>query len=421
MPPKSKLASDEVAVLTRWVELGAPWPDEGPAASISRTNFNLAERRAAHWAWQPIAAPEPPAVVDAAWPVAPLDRFILARLEREGLQPAAAADRATLVRRLYFDLIGLPPTGEELAAALADASPGAVEALVDRLLASPHFGERWGRHWLDLVRYCESYGHEMDYTIPNAWQYRDYVVRAINADLPYDRFVVEHLAGDLVSPPRLHPGEGFNESLLGTGFWLLGDAVHSPVDLRQDEADRVDNRLDVLGKAFLGMTVACARCHDHKFDAISQRDYYALAGFATSGSYRLARFDTLEKERAIAGQLDALRSGARAELLPLAAEVLRPIVEPSADYLLAGGMCCGLPRRMMRPLRPGWPPVPARKSWPPVCFSFGSLNWGRPPPRPIIPCTVSRPWPAARRPAARRPGAPRLSRSSIQRPKPASG
>ena len=204
------------------------------------------------------------------------------------------------MRRLYFDLIGLPPSGEELAAALADESPQAVEHLVDRLLASPHFGERWGRHWLDLVRYCESRGHEYDFTIPNAWQYRDYVIRAINADVPYDRFVTEHLAGDLVSPPRLHPSEGFNESILGTGFWLFDEAVHSPVDIRQDECDRIDNRIDVMAKTFLGLTVACARCHDHKFDAISQRDYYALAGFAVSGSYRQVRFETLERERQIA-------------------------------------------------------------------------------------------------------------------------
>ncbi len=267
MPPKSKLGSEEVAVLTRWVELGAPWPEEAVAANVSRAKFDLAERRAAHWVWQPIGSPTPPAVADDAWPQSPIDRFILARLEREGMRPAPAADRRVLVRRLYFDLIGLPPSGEELAAALADESPGAVEDLVDRLLASPHFGERWGRHWLDLVRYCESRGHEYDYTIPNAWQYRDYVIRAINADVPYDRFVTEHLAGDLVSPPRLHPSEGFNESILGTGFWWFEEAVHSPVDIRQDECDRIDQRLDVLSKTFLGLTVACAlprpqiRCH----------------------------------------------------------------------------------------------------------------------------------------------------------------
>ncbi|HEX4142170.1 MAG TPA: PSD1 and planctomycete cytochrome C domain-containing protein [Pirellulales bacterium] len=346
MPPKSKLAADEVAVLTRWVEIGAPWPEEAATAKVSRSKFDQAERRAAHWAWQPIQQPDPPAVVDDSWPRAPFDRFVLARLEQAGLHPAAAAERPALVRRLYFDLIGLPPSSEELATALADESPDAVEHLVDRLLASPHFGERWGRHWLDLVRYCESRGHEYDVTVANAWQYRDYVIRAMNADVPYDQFVTEHLAGDLVSPPRLHPSEGFNESILGTGFWLFEEAVHSPVDIRQDETDRIDQRLDVLSKAFLGLTVACARCHDHKFDAISQRDYYALAGFAVSASYRQVRFETLERERQIAQRLDRLRSDGGRDLRRQAAAVLRPTVDHLADYLSAAGEIL-------------WPAVPA--------------------------------------------------------------
>src|SRR5207302_10201483 len=170
-----------------------------------------------------------------------------------------------LIRRLYFDVIGLPPSRievEEFAKAwdAAGAKRGRIlEAAVDGLLASPQFGERWGRHWLDLVRYAESRGHEFDYTIPNAYHYRDYVVRALNADVPYNQFVTEHLAGDLLDKPRLHPAEGFNESILGTGFWFLGEEIHSPVDPRQDEADRFDNRIDVMTKAFLGLTVACAR------------------------------------------------------------------------------------------------------------------------------------------------------------------
>src|SRR5262249_3746728 len=154
------------------------------------------------------------------------------------------------------------------------------------------FGERWGRHWLDLVRYAETRGHEFDYTIPNAYQYRDYVVRALNADLPYDAFVREHLAGDLLPRPRLDPVGGRNESVLATGFWCLGEAVHSPVDGRGDEMGRIDNQIDVFGKAFLGLTIACARCHDHKFDAISTRDYYALAGFLASSDYRQVCFET---------------------------------------------------------------------------------------------------------------------------------
>src|SRR5262249_41022810 len=152
---------------------------------------------------------------------------------------------------------------------LNDASPDALEKVVDRLLASQQFGERWARHWLDLVRYAESRGHEFDYTLPNAHQYRDYVIRALNADVPYDQFVADPLAGDLLPLPRLHPSEQFNESILGTAFWYLGEQLHSPVDLRQDEADRLDNMVDVFSKTLLGLTVSCARCHDHKFDAIS--------------------------------------------------------------------------------------------------------------------------------------------------------
>ena len=201
---------------------------------------------------------------------------------------------------MTFDLIGLPPTPDEIDAFLRDDSPDAFDKVVDRLLASPQFGERWARHWLDLVRYAETRGHEFDYVIPNAYQYRDYVIRAFNADVPYDQFVTEHVAGDLLDQPRLHPTEGFNESILGTGFWFLGEEVHSPVDIRQDEADRFDNRIDVLTKTFLGLTVSCARCHDHKFDAISTKDYYSLFGFLESSSYRLVRFEALEQNRRVA-------------------------------------------------------------------------------------------------------------------------
>ncbi|HWC89282.1 MAG TPA: DUF1549 domain-containing protein, partial [Pirellulales bacterium] len=198
MPPKSKLPAAEIAVLTRWVELGAPWSTEQVETKAEKKKFDLAQRRAEHWAWQPVRPTAPPAVADAAWPASAVDQFILARLEGAGLRPARAADKPTLLRRLHFDLVGLPPTPGELEAFMADKSPDAVEKVVDRLLASPRFGERWGRHWLDLVRYAETRGHEYDALIPNAWHYRDYVIRALNADVPYDQFLREHLAGDLV-------------------------------------------------------------------------------------------------------------------------------------------------------------------------------------------------------------------------------
>ena len=216
-----------------------------------------------------------------------------------------------------------------------DDAPNAFERLVDSLLESPHFGERWARHWLDLVRYAESRGHEFDYSTPNAHQYRDYVIRALNADVPYDRFVLEHVAGDLLQPPRRHPDTGANESILGTGFWFLGEWVHSPVDIRKDETDRFDNMVDVFSKTFMGMTVACARCHDHKFDAISQADYYALFGFLQSSAYRQVRFETQEHNRQVAQSLQGLHDEYAAEIAKQYALSLRPHVARMQEYLLA--------------------------------------------------------------------------------------
>jgi cytochrome c553 len=306
MPPKGKLPDAVVADLAAWVKAGAVWPRAADGPKAGPGGFDLAKRKQSHWAWRPVAAADPPAVRDARWPIGPVDRFILARLEEKGIRPAAPAERRVWLRRVSFDLVGLPPTPDDLAAYLADTSPEAERKVVDRLLASPHFGERWGRHWLDLVRYAESHGHEFDAVIPNAYQYRDYVIRALNADVPYDRFVREHVAGDLLPDPRRHPADGFNESVLGTGFWFLGEAVHSPVDIRQDQADRFDNRIDVLTKAFCALTVSCARCHDHKFDAISTKDYYALFGLAEGAGYHQVRFDTLEHNRNVAAELDEL-------------------------------------------------------------------------------------------------------------------
>ncbi len=201
---------------SRWAH---PWPATDIAAeSNAAPQFDLLKRKTEHWVWQPIQSPTLPAVNLKSWPRESFDHFILAKLEANGLKPAGDVDRAALIRRLYFDLIGLPPTPEQVALALADDSEGATERLVDELLQSPHFGERWGRHWLDLVRYAESRGHEFDNDTPNAFQYRDYVIRAFNADVPYDQLVREHIAGDLLTSPRLNPQHGFNESILGTAF-----------------------------------------------------------------------------------------------------------------------------------------------------------------------------------------------------------
>ncbi|MBX3412217.1 MAG: PSD1 domain-containing protein [Pirellulales bacterium] len=314
MPPTGKLSDKQIKLFERWVADGAPWPAESTAAAVKpASGFELAER-AKHWAYQPLAKSSPPPVRDVAWAKTELDAYILAPLEAASLAPAAPLPRAAWLRRVTFDLIGLPPTTEELAAYLADNSPQAEARVVERLLASPHYGERWGRHWLDLVRYADTLGHEFDYDIYHAWRYRDYVVRALNADLPYDQFVVEHLAGDLLTEPRRNPHDGTNESVLGTGFYWLLEASHSPVDVRQTQADRIDNQLDVLGKTFLAQTIACARCHDHKFDAIATKDYYALAGYLKSSRYQQAPLDPGGRIAAGKEQLAQIRAGWVGEL-----------------------------------------------------------------------------------------------------------
>lgn len=318
MPPKGKLPDRDIEVLERWIEMGAPWPEEeAPTSNSQQDKFDLEKRKSEFWVWQPIADTKAPVIKDDAWPHNEIDRYTLARLEEAGLKPSRDADRTAILRRLYFDLIGLPPTPEEIKAFLSDHDPQAVERVVDQLLESPHFGERWGRHWLDLVRYAESHGHEFDIDVPNAFQYRDYVIRALNADVPYDQFVREHIAGDLLPQPRLHPTEGFNESVLGTGFWFLGEGAHSPVDIRKDEADRFDNMLDVMSKTFLGVTVACARCHDHKFDAISTADYYSLSGFLQSSDYRQIRFESIEQNRRVAEQIARVDNKYQQQILGL--------------------------------------------------------------------------------------------------------
>ena len=361
MPPKTKLPAEEIAVLTRWVELGAPWPKEAPSTSAAAASeFNLAQRKSDHWCWQPIANPPVPEIRNPQSAIRnPIDAFILAKLEGKGLTHSPPADPRTLIRRLHFDLIGLPPSANEVEEFLAAVTPSlrpsvapstndgeterwsdrekAIEVVVDELLASPHFGERWGRHWLDLVRYAESRGHEFDYNVPNAFEYRDYVIRALNEDVPYDQFVVEHFAGDLLDQPRLHPTEGWNESIIGTGFWFLGEWIHSPVDIRKDECDRIDNQIDVFTKTFLGLTVSCARCHDHKFDAISQADYYALAGYLQSSSYRLTRFQTWEADRRIVERLAALDARHKPLIGAAVAKAIGPKLDELAARLAKGG------------------------------------------------------------------------------------
>ncbi|MBI3409607.1 MAG: PSD1 domain-containing protein, partial [Planctomycetes bacterium] len=265
MPPEEKLPAAAIAILEAWVKAGAPWPESKGAAAAD-------DDWKKHWAFQPIANPPLPLVKDTAWPVTAIDRFVLDKLEASGLKPSPQADRRTLLRRATFDLIGLPPTPEEIEAFERDKSQDAFAKVIDRLLASPHYGERWGRHWLDVARYADTKGYVFfeDASFHWAYTFRDYVIGALNDDLPYDRFLVEQLAADL-----LPLGED-KKSLRALGFLTLGGRFMS------NSHDILDDRIDVVTRGLMGLTVTCARCHDHKYDPITSRDYYALYGVFAS-------------------------------------------------------------------------------------------------------------------------------------------
>jgi hypothetical protein len=286
MPPKKeggKLPDDVVAKFEQWVQMGAPDPRENTAGKIVvRKTWDLEEGRK-FWAYQPPKAVAVPTVKDAAWPRGDVDRFLLAAMELKGLHPVADADKATLIRRVYFDIIGLPPRPEEVDAFVKDNSPNAYAKIVDRLLASPQFGERWGRHWLDVARYGESSGKERNYTFPTAWRYRDWVIAAMNADKPYDQFIREQVAGDLM--PHTTP-EQRDQLVIATGFLAIGTKSLNEKNRELFRMEMVDEQIDTTTRAVLATTVACARCHDHKFDPIAQKDYYAMAGiFKSSQTY----------------------------------------------------------------------------------------------------------------------------------------
>ena len=277
MPPKHRLSGEVVADLERWVKSGAADPRNGKAVVRSEVDIEKGRR---FWAFQPPRAVAAPSVRDAAWPRSDVDRFLLAAMEARGARPVGDADRAALLRRLGFDLTGLPPTPAEVEAFLADESPAAVEKVVDRLLGSPAFGERWGRHWLDVARFAESSGKQVNLNYPHAWRYRDYVIDSFNADKPFNRFAMEQVAGDLM-PARDDRQRA--ERAVATGFLADRPSAHNNERSRlQFDLELADEQIDATTQAFLGLTVACARCHDHKFDPIPQRDYYALAGIFRS-------------------------------------------------------------------------------------------------------------------------------------------
>jgi hypothetical protein len=275
MPPKKHLSAEQIAVLTQWIKEGAAWPPVNVPVSLGKRKPFYDKLRKQHWAWQPLRRTQTPPVIAADWPRTDVDRYILALLEQKGFRPVKDADRRTLIRRVTFDLTGLPPTPEEVAAFIQDATPGAFTKLVDRLLASPAFGERWGRHWLDVARYGESTGSARNLPYPQAWRYRDYVIKAFNHDKRYDVFLHEQIAGDLL-PAKSQ--EQRDEQLIATGFLALGvKDVNQRFKVRF-VMDNIDEQIDTVTRSVLALTVSCARCHDHKFDPIPTTDYYALAG-----------------------------------------------------------------------------------------------------------------------------------------------
>lgn len=280
-----RLTEAEVDVLRRWIDDGAYWPpvEEITDPTVEDPKVIYEELRREHWAWQPLGQPAVPATTDQAWAYGDVDRFLLATLEARGLRPVADADRATWLRRVTFDLTGLPPSEEQLDAFLADRSDRAFENVVDSLLSSDAFGERWGRHWLDVARYGESTGPSRNIPYPHAWRYRDYVIDSVNADVPIDRFIREQVAGDLIAAAQPDLSDAERDRLLtATGYLALGvKDVNQRFKTRFD-MDNVDEQIDVVTRGVLGLTVSCARCHDHKFDPIPTADYYALAGIFTS-------------------------------------------------------------------------------------------------------------------------------------------
>ncbi len=293
MPQGGMLASDKIAAIEQWVRGGAQWPNGKTVSALT-----LMEKGKTHWSFQPLKRPAVPKVKSTAWVRNPIDAFVLNRLEASDLKPSPSASRRELIRRVTYDLTGLPPTPEEVAAFEADRTPDAYEKLVDRLLASPHYGEKWGRHWLDLVRFAETNSYERDNPKPYIYKYRDYVIRAFNTDKPYDRFVKEQLAGDEMP-------EAAGDSILATAYYRLGIWDDEPADKLQAEFDDLDDLVATTGQAFLGLTLDCARCHDHKLDPIPQKDYYKFVAifhninrFRNGGPTDEARyFPTMEAQR----------------------------------------------------------------------------------------------------------------------------
>ncbi|MCI0662066.1 MAG: PSD1 and planctomycete cytochrome C domain-containing protein [Acidobacteria bacterium] len=328
MPPQGKLAPDQIAALRVWIESGVHFDTVGRVKELTRTDV---EEQKKFWAFQPVRKSAPPAVRDSGWVKNDIDRFILAKLEIRGLHPIGAADKRTLLRRATYDLTGLPPTPEEMQTFLADKSQNAWEKVINRLLASPRYGERWGRFWLDVARYSDedALGLSAD-PFPNAWRYRDWVIQAMNDDMTYDVFVKAQIAGDFLDKP------GENRYRLGLGLFGLGPWYYKLVDPPKARADERHDRIDVLTRGFLGLTVACARCHDHKYDPIPTRDYYALAGVFASTELKeepLAPKDVVAKWHDKQKQIENLEADLKKRLEQERKRLGRMLARDAGKYL----------------------------------------------------------------------------------------
>jgi Protein of unknown function (DUF1553)/Protein of unknown function (DUF1549)/Planctomycete cytochrome C len=329
MPPDEPLRPDEVAGLVEWIRQGARWPAESARSSIRGGPVRPEDRQ--FWSFQPLARSLPPDVHDGSWARTPVDRFILPRLETEGLKPAAATDRRTLIRRVTFDLTGLPPFRADVEAFAADRSPDAFSKVVDRLLASPSYGERWGRHWLDVARYADTAGETADFPVREAYRYRNYVIASFNSDKPYDRFLREQIAGDLYAQDA--PPEHYEELVTATGFIAISRRFG--FDPENYQHLTIQDTIDTLGQAVLGLSLGCARCHNHKFDPVTTADYYALYGIFDSTRYAFPGSEEKKRPRDFvpavppsAGQ--RLTAARQSQLAVLAAQIEAAKRQPGA-------------------------------------------------------------------------------------------
>lgn len=323
MPPKEKLTPAQIDVLRRWVMSGAQWPKSAVTVNSVRPGEITPEERK-HWAFQPVVAPPVPAVNNSAWPRTDIDRFVLAKLEANKLAPVGDASKRTLIRRVTFDLIGLPPTPEEISAFLSDDSPQAWEKVIDRLLASPHYGERWGRHWLDVARYADTAGDGADYPIREAYKYRNYVINSLNADMPYDQFVREQIAGDILAA-QSPDNPRFADQVIATGFIAVTKRFGYNINTEFQHLD-ISDTLESTGRALMGLSIGCARCHDHKYEPITAKDYYALYGIFASSNYTFPGGEEYKKPHNLvplvpAKRVDELENDRKAKLASLDAEL----------------------------------------------------------------------------------------------------